>query len=203
MSVKLLVPPPPTVAPLNPVTSTLFLWPGLQPNGKNYLPIDNGVLQPVLTWGSSCAPGKQPTTYSSWWVSAQYVNTYGSEPGYTGCLGGEVMKVNVGDTLLMEMNLKGTVWKQKVTNLRNKLVVTFDIDLKNQNQNRADFAIEIYDGLKPSTEINFTDININFDSASSDNCKIVSKGDLDYVSTPKLFEGGKRCELQTITLRVK
>jgi hypothetical protein len=59
---------------------TIFLWPGLQPDrdGRNYFPIGNGVLQPVLTWGPSCAPGEKPRTYSTWWISGQYVNTQGS-----------------------------------------------------------------------------------------------------------------------------
>ena len=63
----LTVPAPP------PATGTLFLWPGLDPapGGRNFLPIDNGVLQPVLTWGASCAPGQQPIQYSTWWISGQ------------------------------------------------------------------------------------------------------------------------------------
>src|SRR5262245_35241605 len=41
-----------TVPPSPPPSGTLFLWPGLQPlpGGAKYDPIDNGVLQPVLTW---------------------------------------------------------------------------------------------------------------------------------------------------------
>lgn len=56
---RLVVPPEP--APVG----TLYLWPGLQPRrGTDYYPIDNGVLQPVLTWGPSpCAAGKQPEEY--------------------------------------------------------------------------------------------------------------------------------------------
>ena len=38
---------------------TLFLWPGLQPlRGPDPGRVGNGVLQPVLTWGTSCAPKK-------------------------------------------------------------------------------------------------------------------------------------------------
>ncbi|CAF1250525.1 unnamed protein product [Rotaria sordida] len=79
------------VPPKQAHQGTLFLWPGLQPNGANFDPINNGVLQPVLTWGTSCAPGTQPAAYSTWWISAQYVNTYGKFPGYTGCKGGQIM----------------------------------------------------------------------------------------------------------------
>jgi hypothetical protein len=59
---------------------TLFLWPGLSPFNKlgetadHYLPIDNGVLQPVLTFGDSCAPlsgplGNIDRSASGWWIS--------------------------------------------------------------------------------------------------------------------------------------
>src|SRR5262245_56849827 len=41
------------VPPKHSAIGTLFLWPGFQPGGANYLPIDNGVLQPVLSWGLS------------------------------------------------------------------------------------------------------------------------------------------------------
>ena len=47
-----------TVPTKPPPTGTVFLWPGVQPlrGGPNFAPVNNGVLQPVLTWGSSCAP---------------------------------------------------------------------------------------------------------------------------------------------------
>lgn len=78
MQVEMTVPPKP-----NP-GGAVFVWPGLQPGGANYQPIGNGVLQSVLTWGKSCAPTSQPPAYSTWWISAQYVNTMGNYPGYTG-----------------------------------------------------------------------------------------------------------------------
>lgn len=89
-----------TVPEKPPKVGTVFLWPGLDPGpSPRFLPIDNGVLQPVLTWGTSCAPGLQPPAYTSWWISAQYVNTFGHEPGYTDCHGGPNMRVSPGDVL--------------------------------------------------------------------------------------------------------
>src|SRR6185437_548303 len=123
------------VPPEPPATGTLFLWPGLQPDGANYDPIDNGVLQPVLTWGSSCAPGKQPRAYSTWWISGQYVNTNGSDPGYTGCAGGPIMSVAVGDTLDLDFSLAGTIWTQTVTDAQTGQSVSYSIDMMNQAQN--------------------------------------------------------------------
>ena len=108
------------VPPKQAHQGTIFLWPGLQPGGANFYPIDNGVLQSVLTWGPSCAPGNQPPAYSTWWISAQYVNTYGNLTGYTGCLGGPIMAVNPGNQLLIQFKLNGTVWTQIVTNLDTK-----------------------------------------------------------------------------------
>jgi hypothetical protein len=46
---------PPT--PVVPPAGALFLWTGLNPasNRVNFLPSANGVLQPALSWGTSCA----------------------------------------------------------------------------------------------------------------------------------------------------
>lgn len=57
----------------SPTQGTLFLWPGLQPLQMDST-IGYGVLQPVLTWGSSCAPGTLSTS-DGWWISGQYVGT--------------------------------------------------------------------------------------------------------------------------------
>ena len=133
-----------------------FLWPGLQPlpGGANYQPIDNGVLQPVLTWGPTCAPNSPAQPYASWWVSAQYVNTVGHAPGFTGCQGGSGMNVAVGDVLIMTMTLSGTTWTQVVKSRATGDSVRFDFDLRGQSQNRAEFAIEEYSS-SPTTPVVF------------------------------------------------
>ncbi|KAJ3396401.1 hypothetical protein HDV05_003180, partial [Chytridiales sp. JEL 0842] len=115
----LIVPEVP-IKPARGQSATHFLWPGLQPgraaDAVSYFPIDNGVLQPVLTFGPTCAPNQPPRSepYRGWTVSGQYVNTFGSYPGYTGCLGGEFMDVSPGDRLLMDIFLipGTTTWKQ-------------------------------------------------------------------------------------------
>lgn len=112
------------VPPKPPASGTLFLWPGIDPDGANFDPINNGVLQPVLTWGPSCAPGTQPLDYSTWWISGQYVNTNGNVSGYTGCDGGPIMSVNVCDTLNMDIALAGTVWTQTITDVQTNQTVT-------------------------------------------------------------------------------
>jgi hypothetical protein len=185
-----------------PPSGTLFLWPGLQPNGANYDPIDNGVLQPVLTWGSSCAPGRQPRAYSTWWISAQYVNTFGSDPGYTGCQGGPVMSVDVGDTLNIDMALAGTIWTQTVTDAQTGQSVAYSIDMMNQAQNLAYYVIEEYSSA-PVSEVIFTDSTITFGSADSADCKLAMRGQNDYVSVPVPSSDGRSCAIQEIILRAQ
>ena len=193
---KMVVPPEP--AP----SGTLFLWPGLDPDGANFKPIDNGVLQPVLTWGSSCAPGTQPRAYSTWWISAQYVNTFGNVSGYTGCSGGSVMSVNVCDTLDMDIQLSGTVWNQTVTDVETNRTVTYSIDMKNQAQNLAYFVIEEYSSA-PVSEVIFTDTTITFASADPADCKLNTRGQSDYVSTPVASSDGLTCSISQIILRAQ
>jgi hypothetical protein len=190
------------VPPKPPASGTLFLWPGLDPDGANFLPIDNGVLQPVLTWGPSCAPGKQPSDYSTWWISAQYVNTNGSEPGYIGCYGGDVMSVNVGDTLTMDIQLSGTVWNQTVTDLQTNRTVTFSKDMLGQTQNLAYFVIEEYSSA-PVSEVIFTNITLTFGSPDAADCKLSMRGQNDYVSVPVAASDGLTCSIQEIILRAQ
>jgi hypothetical protein len=66
----------------------LFIWPGLQSLGRrDPARLGNGILQPVLSWGSSCAPSL-PSDLSSWWISGMYVNVSTSAAGPTGCAAG-------------------------------------------------------------------------------------------------------------------
>jgi hypothetical protein len=190
------------VPPEPPASGTLFLWPGLQPDGANFDPIDNGVLQPVLTWGSSCAPGKQPRAYATWWISGQYVNTNGSDPGYTGCAGGPIMSVAVGDTLDMDFSLAGTIWTQTVTDVQTGQSVSYGIDLMNQAQNLAYFVIEEYSSA-PVSEVIFMDTTITFASPDSGDCKLAMRGQTDYVSVPVPSSDGRSCAIQEIILRAQ
>jgi hypothetical protein len=196
LQTSMLVPPEP------PASGTLFLWPGLQPNGANFDPINNGVLQPVLTWGPSCAPGKQPRAYSTWWISGQYVNTFGSEPGYTGCQGGPVMSVAVNDVLDLDMALAGTIWTQTVMDVQTGQSVAYSLDMKNQSQNLAYFVIEEYSSA-PVSEVVFSDITITFGGPDAADCKLAMRGQNDYVSVPVPSSDGRSCTIQEIILRAQ
>src|SRR5262249_55919735 len=101
------------MVPANPsMSSTLYAWPGIEPGRwDNIEPVGQGVLQPVLTWGTSCGD-YAPKNSTGWWISPQYVNPYTSDPSVYGCMGGDAIDVQVGDALDISMSLKGTVWSQ-------------------------------------------------------------------------------------------
>jgi len=185
--------------------STLFMWPGLEPLqgvSMNFDPIGRGVLQPVLTWGSSCAPGGRLGA-NNYWISGMYVNVTSMEPGYNGCYGGDVMDVAFGDKLLMDIRLKEgtTVWTQTVTNLSNNMTVDFDFDLKEQDQNWALFEIEISTSTLPSTDVIFTDSILTLAQSEPEACTPDSFGPNDYYSAPFVSKDGTKCCLERIVLR--
>ncbi len=185
--------------------STLFVWPGLEPlQGQNYAPIGTGVLQPVLTWGGSCAPGSpQVGSVTNWWISAQYVNTLGSDPDYQGCKGGSVMNVGFGDPLLIEMSLSGTVWSQVVTDQVNGKSVDFDIDMMSQPQRWALFEIEMPTSTRPASDVVFTNTVLTFATPEPNACQPSSRGTNDYFSAPVASSDGLRCCVSRLVLRAQ
>ena len=168
----------------------------------NYSPIGRGVLQPVLTWGTSCAPGSRFGA-DNYWISAMYVNVSSREPGYNGCYGGDVMDVAFGDKLYIDMRLKEgtTVWNQTVTNLSNNETVDFDFDLKDQDQNWALFEIEVSTSTLPSSDVIFTDSVLTLAASEPEACTPDSFGPNDYYSAPVASKDGTKCCLERIVLR--
>lgn len=200
LTTTLVVPPHP-----EPV-GTLFLWPGLQPQsqGENFLPIDNGVLQPVLTWGPSCARGKKPRAYSTWWISAQYVNTFGLHRGYTDCQGGPIMPVKPDDILRIDMSLSGTRWTQTVRNARNGRSVGFTIDMRGQAQGYAYFDIELgRKGGPHVADVVFRGTTLTFANADARACRVLQQGRDDVVSKPIPKRKGRACYIEWIVLKSK
>lgn len=200
----LTVPPAPPV-PAN-AGAALFLWPGLDPatNSVNFLPINNGVLQPVLSWGPSCAPISQPVPFSSWWISGQYVNTFGNDPGYTGCFSGNSMLVNPGDFLLLNISLDPTsgVWLQTVTDSNTNQSVTFSMNMQGQGQNWSYFAMEEWYGAVINTPVTFTNTTITFQSPDSANWCSPSQGANNaYIMTPPTPQNsGTQCFIGSVVL---
>ena len=190
-------------------TGTLFLWPGLQPlrGGANFSALDNGVLQPVLTWGPTCAPNAPAQSYKSWWISGQYVNTNisSSSPNYAAyhdCHGGQGMNVTVGDLLDIRMALDGNDWTQTVTNRRNSQTVSYTLDMLGQAQLSAEFVIEEYSS-KPVSDLIFTSSLITFASAAKSSCQPAQRGKTDYFTAPRASADGLRCCIDKVTLRAE
>jgi hypothetical protein len=181
-----------------PTQGTLFLWPGLQPL-KQDSAVGYGVLQPVLTWGSSCAPGTLSAA-DGWWISAQYVGTPPGSFSVT-CKGGKVMKVDVGDKIDIEMTLNGTTWKQTLTDQRNGESVDFSVDLKGQKQQWLLHQIETPTSTKPVDDVIFTAITAKLSASQPKSCFPNAKGTNDYFSPPRASADGKTCCIAKIILR--
>jgi hypothetical protein len=183
----------------SPSRGTLFLWPGLQPLQMD-MTVGYGVLQPVLAWGSSCAPGA-PSTFDSWWISGQYVGTTpGSWTNIT-CEGGDVMKVDVGDELDITMTLTGTVWTEVITNKSNGKSVNFMRDLKGQKEQWLINSIELKDSTKPVDDVIFTSMVIKLSASQPKACVPNVKGTTDYFAPPRASADGKTCCISKLILR--
>jgi hypothetical protein len=186
------------------MSGTLYVWPGIQPfsNSQNFNPIGNGILQPVLSIGPTCAPGA-PNGYASWWISGQYVNVSSGAAGASGCLGGNGMDVAVGDALDIAMTLSGTVWTQVVADRQTGKSVQFPMDLKGQGQNWATLAIEVPSNLTPVSDAVFTATRLQFAASSPMSCQPSQHGPTDYFATPNLSTDGKTCCVSRVILRAK
>jgi hypothetical protein len=191
-----------TVPALPAGGGTLFLSPGLQPGGSNFEPIDNGVLESVLTWGASCAPGSPSPPSGEWWISGQYTNTYGSYPGYTGCHGGDAMNVEVGDPLSIHFSLNGTVWQQRIENLRDGSAVSYDLDMLGQAQNYAHFWLDPLTAQATADAV-FSSTSVTFAQAEASACQPIQRGENDFFSNPQPSLDGTECSISRIVLRAQ
>lgn len=185
-----------------PPTGVIFLWPGLQPlpSGKNYQPIGNGVLQPVLTWGQSCAPGA-PSGHDTWWISPVYVNVTSFDSNFRGCHGGPVVLTEVGDQLQMDITLDGTQWLQKVIDVDTKKSTEYTLDLQGQAQGRAFFVIELQTNAKPTEDIVFTKSVLTMAMPQPEACTPLRMGMRDYASKARVSADGKHCCIDRVVLR--
>ncbi len=189
----------------NATSGTLYVWPGIQPytNSQNLYPIGNGILQPVLSIGPTCAPGA-PNDYASWWISGQYVNVSSGAAGASGCLGGDGMDVAVGDPLDIAMTLSGTVWTQVITDRQTGKSVQFPMDLKGQGQNWATLAIEEpSSNLTPVSDVVYTATRLQFAASSPTSCQPSQHGPTDYFATPYVSADGKTCCVSRVILRAQ
>lgn len=137
---------------ITPGKFTVFIWPGLQPDGperKCYDPINNGVLQPVLTYGNSCAPHK-PLNTEQWWISGQYVNTdldcnavpndfVGVCKDYSECHGGEFLTIMPGHDIETQMTYEPSndTWLQTIKSDGQTRTYSIALDYCSENSKPA------------------------------------------------------------------
>ena len=185
---------------------TLFLWPGLQPFGRNYDVLGNGVLQPVLQYGPSCTPYGTPNYYDTWWITGMYVGEPDpSSPNYAaynGCHGGPGMAVGVGDVIREKFSLSGTVWTQTITDQKTATTVSFAIDMLDQQQNTALFIIEGW-GSKPVGDVIFLDTKVTLESSQPAACAPYERGTNDWFAAPKISKDGTVCCYPKFILRAE
>jgi hypothetical protein len=190
------------LAPSRPTSSTtLYVWPGLEPlpSAPKFNPIGQGVLQPVLTWGSSC--GMSSANPNGWWISALYVNPYTLDQAYYGCLGGKPIDVQVGDQLDITMSLKGTMWSQVVVDRQSGQTTSYDIDMMGQAQPWALFHIEQPSQNRPTSDVTFTATTLTFAMPEPMACQPTKRGTNDYFPAPQISADGTKCCLSRIILR--
>ena len=193
-----------TVPAKPPPTGIIFVWPGTQalPDEATYQPVGGGVLQPVLTWGTSCVPGALPG-HSTWWISPVYVNDETTIPDLQGCHGGPVISTAVGDRLDLEMRLDKTVWYQKVVDRNSQLSTEFSIDLRGQLQQRALFWIELKTAAKPTEDLIFEHIVLKLRDPEPGACALNNRGTNDYVTESRVSADGLTCCIDRIVLRAE
>jgi hypothetical protein len=184
------VPKPPTQR------QTLFIWPGLQSRDGAADPnrVGNGVLQPVLTWGPSCAPEAPPDPYAGWWIAGMYVKF--------GCEGGDYLTTELGDLLEIDMFLKDEKWETTIRNVMQDKTVDFTMDLQGQVQNEVMWLTEVPDGssIRPVDDVIWTQNVLTF-KEPEETCQPNRIGSNDYFSAPTLSPDGLHCCWDKIIMR--
>jgi hypothetical protein len=168
----------------------------------NFQPIGNGVLQPVLTWGPSCAPDA-PSGHSSWWISPVYVNVTSYDRNYRGCRGGPVIEVEPTDLLDMAIYLAPPQWLQEVAPQDSFETTDFALDMMGQAQARAFFVIELPDSAKPTEDIIFTRTVLTMAMPEPGACEPVARGMTDFASRARVSADGKQCCIDRVVLRAQ
>lgn len=107
--------------------------------------------------------------------------------------------MEIGDQLLIDMNLQSTIWNQTVTSGMSKKMVDFDIDMDNQPQRWALFIIEMPTSSEPSGDVIFTNTVMTFEQPEA--CKYSGRSGNDYVSAQVASADGTKCCISRIVLR--
>jgi hypothetical protein len=169
-------------------------------NGMDFQPIGNGALMSVLAWGPLCAPDA-PVSYSTWWAAPMYSNISSSDPQYAGCHSGKVLSARPKELLDIETHIEGTMWFQRVVNRDTMEASDHRMDLKDQEQGRAFFDIELQTSNKPTEDVIFTNTVLSMDMPDPSACEPVMRGMNDFASKPRVSADGKHCCIDRIVLR--
>lgn len=192
---------PPLDLPHMPDNSTTIdLWPGLQPtqDSLNLEPIDHGLIFSSLTWGTSCAPGDQPETYSSWWITGMYYNEFTNSSSYHGCFGGDIMDVKTGERLNIDIWLEGDgstegVWHQDIVKNSTGETVSYQMNMQSQGQNWADLVYEFFNYLP--TNVTFIYQNISATIAKDYDGYCVGKAQMYRCKCTDFIKSGLTCQV--------
>ncbi|KAJ3250386.1 hypothetical protein HDU77_006720 [Chytriomyces hyalinus] len=216
------------VVPQQPVKpGSYFIWLGLESTSSsaNYKPVGNGVLQPVLTFGHSCAPNTDQIANpnGTWYVSGLYVNLGQDNnfPEAFGCKGGNVMDVMPGDHLVSSITRMpgSSIWVQTITNKGKACQpqsggvplskngkdcsVQFSYDMMNQAQTFAILEVELLHNATVDFNVEFRDILLSTDTRDSsvDSGAFCSSaavlGTVEKCSDIKLREDGLLCKVHS------
>ena len=185
-----------------PPSGQIFLWAGIQPttNGMDFQPIGNGALMSVLAWGPLCAPDA-PMSYSTWWTAPMYSNISSSDPQYAGCHTGKVLAARPKQLLDIQTQIEGKTWFQTIVNRDTAEASDFSMDLKDQEQGRVFFDIELQTSNKPTEDVIFTNTVLSMDMPDPSACEPVMRGMNDFASKPRVSADGKHCCIDRIVLR--
>jgi hypothetical protein len=121
--------------------------------------------------------------------------------GGAACEGGDIMTVETGDLLDIDISFNGMLWTQTITNRSNGKTVKYDRDLKGQKQVEVLYEIEEQTQAKPVEDVIFTNSVIKFKDSAPMSCVPRSQGQNDYVSPVKASADGKTCCISKVILR--
>ena len=185
-----------------PPSGQIFVWAGIQPkqSGANLQPIGNGALMSLLAWGVSC-PMDAPASYTSWWIAPLYSNISTSDPAYSGCHAGKVLLGEPTQFFDVGIHREDTGWASTVVRRDTMEASDFSIDLKEQEQGRAIFALDLRTSNRPTEDLVFTHTVLSMEQPDPDACQPILRGANDFASRARVSADGKHCCIDRIVLR--
>ncbi|MGZ2747505.1 hypothetical protein [Burkholderia stagnalis] len=191
-----------------PPGAYINVWPALLPDSSsaNFLPINKGVLQPVVKFW-------QP--YTDWKATATYDNIYGTMPpviaGKRGPNKGEIdsnasFMVAPGDLIRESITLNPATGYWTVTMVdqtSGSIAATLVMNLEGQQQNIAAFALEVWRKANVGVSMTFLDSTITFAKPDTTGaiCNRAAGAANNYTMTPpRLDRTRTKCGIAAVVL---